>query len=568
MNKKRNIIQKWFFWISIGLIFLVIGLPVWAGETLYNGIVLPDVWPPKMEALTGEPMDVPYLKNPPEVIPIDVGRQLFVDDFLIEKTDLKRTWHQPRPFGKNPVLTYDRPWEYETPKSQIKLGRIGPAAIPFSDGVWFDPKDNLFKMWYMAGHLYSTAYAVSRDGIQWEKPVFDILPTTNIIYTHNRDSCTVWLDLEETDPAKRYKMFVFDKQPKRGLFLYYSGDGIHWGEPLARAGDCHDRTTVFYNPFRKKWIYSLKAMLPSKDDARIRIRRYVETSNPLQNLDWADADAPALWVGADKLDPKNPDRADTDPQLYNLDAVAYESLMMGLFTIWQGPSLGETGRPKYNQVFIGFSRDGFHWDRTCREPFIPAYGKPGTWNWGNVQSVGGCCLVVGDWLYFYHSGRGGSGRLGRENSYMECDASTGLAILRRDGFVSMDAGEEEGVLTTRPLSFAGKYLFVNVNAYKSKFQAEVLDRDGKAIEPFTRDNCISVKEDATCARIRWKGAEDLTSIAGKPVRLRFCLKNASLYSFWVSPEESGASFGYVAAGGPGFVTNRDTVGSTSFQKPR
>ncbi|MEP0842322.1 MAG: hypothetical protein HRF43_06385, partial [Phycisphaerae bacterium] len=68
-----------------------------AGPPLYNGIVLPDEWPPRIEKLTREPMAVPYLQNRPEVVPIDVGRQLFVDDFLIEKTDLRRTFHRPRP---------------------------------------------------------------------------------------------------------------------------------------------------------------------------------------------------------------------------------------------------------------------------------------------------------------------------------------------------------------------------------------------------------------------------------------------------------------------------------------
>ena len=53
-----------------------------AGETLYNGIVLPPVWPPKGEYKPGEPMPVPYLSNPPPVIDISNGRQLFVDNFL------------------------------------------------------------------------------------------------------------------------------------------------------------------------------------------------------------------------------------------------------------------------------------------------------------------------------------------------------------------------------------------------------------------------------------------------------------------------------------------------------
>jgi predicted neuraminidase len=56
-------------------------------EKLYNGIELPDVWPPRFrDPAPDEPMPVPYLrKPPPKVIPIDVGRQLFVDDFLIER---------------------------------------------------------------------------------------------------------------------------------------------------------------------------------------------------------------------------------------------------------------------------------------------------------------------------------------------------------------------------------------------------------------------------------------------------------------------------------------------------
>ena len=49
-------------------------------------------------------------------------------------------------------------------------------------------------------------------------------------------------------------------------------------------------------------------------------------------------------------------------------------------------------------------------------------------------------------------------------------------------------------------------------------------------------------------------------MAGKTVRFRFHLANGSLYSFWVSADESGASDGYVAAGGPGLAGSMDTVG--------
>ena len=92
------------------LIFTIASM-VSAGETLYNGIVLPDQWPLKNIELKREPMPVPYLKNPPAVISIDIGRQLFVDDFLIEKTTLQRIFHQPEYFEKNPLIKPDKPWE-------------------------------------------------------------------------------------------------------------------------------------------------------------------------------------------------------------------------------------------------------------------------------------------------------------------------------------------------------------------------------------------------------------------------------------------------------------------------
>src|SRR5262245_5678938 len=70
-----------------------------AGETLYNGIVLPDQWPPRLAdfptSVEKDPVTPPYLSSPPEVSVIDVGRQLFVDDFLISETTLKRTFHLP-----------------------------------------------------------------------------------------------------------------------------------------------------------------------------------------------------------------------------------------------------------------------------------------------------------------------------------------------------------------------------------------------------------------------------------------------------------------------------------------
>ena len=143
--------------------------------------------------------------------------------------------------------------------------------------------------------------------------------------------------------------------------------------------------------------------------------------------------------------------------------------------------------------------------------------------------------------------------------------STGLALLRRDGFASMDAGKEPGTLTTRPLGFQGGYLFVNADTEKGELRAEILDEKGEVIEPFTRARCVPIRADKTLQGVTWtKDAGEppglIRRLAGQPVRFRFYLTAGRLYAFWVSHAESGASHGYVAAGGPNFKGPTDTVG--------
>lgn len=134
----------------------------------------------------------------------------------------------------------------------------------------------------------------------------------------------------------------------------------------------------------------------------------------------------------------------------------------------------------------------------------------------------------------------------------------------RDGFASMDADRNGGTLTTRRVRFSGKRLFVNANVQGGELVAEVLDASGRVIAPFTRANCVPVTADATLAPVTWNGAADLAAVAGKPVRFRFYLESGSLYAFWVSEDASGASGGYIAAGGPGFSGPTDTVGAAAL----
>ena len=60
----------------------------------------------------------------------------------------------------------------------------------------------------MGGYCRSVSYATSKDGVSWDKPTLDVVRGTNIVLDVGRDSTLVWLDQQEKDPKKRYKMMV------------------------------------------------------------------------------------------------------------------------------------------------------------------------------------------------------------------------------------------------------------------------------------------------------------------------------------------------------------------------
>ena len=532
-----------------------------APEVLYNGITLGAPWPPRLRYPDEHPVTPPYLLNPPAVIPVDVGRQLFVDDFLIEETSLLRTWHRGEYYAGNPVLRPETAWELTDPAAERNKLKINPAAMPFSDGVFFDPRDRLFKMWYMAGYGVHTCLATSTDGIAWTRPSFDVVKGTNITSASRgrsnndpRDSSTVWIDPGDPDPRRRYKMSLwFDGT----LVLYVSPDGIHWNR-LGTTGPAFDRSTFFYNPFRKVWVFSLRGTHYPGGGINARSRLYWESSEFSATGKWDGYD-PVSWVRADSHDPTR--EGMTSPaELYNLDCVGYESLMLGLFSIWRGEY---DNREKINDITVGFSRNGFHWSRDDRTPFVTVSETPGSWNWANIQSAGGGCLIVGDKLHFYVSGRQGEPGTNRPGA-----CSTGLALLRRDGFASMDwrkedrrprlvprGGLEGGYLTTRRITFGGGHLFVNADV-AGELRVEVLDAGGLPIAPFTRENCRPVRGDSTRYAVSWSGGS-LGQLAGRPVKLRFWLEQGRLYAFWISRWPTGESGGATAAGGPEFASNFD-----------
>lgn len=189
------------------------------------------------------------------------------------------------------------------------------------------------------------------------------------------------------------------------------------------------------------------------------------------------------------------------------------------------------------EIFVGTSRDGYHWERLSRTPVIAADRDNNVWDSGNLQSVGNLFVEVGDELWLYYSGRpGGHGGAWANDRNRPSYAATGLAKLRKDGFFSIDAGDQPGVLTTRALHLPPGKLFVNLDAPGGELRVEVLDRDNRPLPGFTREDSQPLKGDGTRMQVRWAARDNLDKLTNQPVRVRFHLRQGSLYGFQVARE--------------------------------
>ena len=538
------------------------------GETLYNGIVLPSEWPPKIDVKNQSPLKAPYLerKNIPAVIPIDVGRQLFVDDFLIESTNgVVRAFPKPvKRFG-NPVM-----W----PESKAEMAALAPGCAMSGGAVWWDPTRLRFRMWYMSGFGGRISYAESIDGLHWMRPAVGPGGDNVILPQQVADTFSVCPDYASANPYANWRLCVSPGGTVTRSAEYVSVDGIAWtfAKQTGFEGDC---STLIHNPFRNKWIWSIRASW------RRRSRAYREHEDFIAGADWTtpkdlqifkkepvggpEGVPPCVpWLACDNADATCTVGGSVRPSaLYNVDAVPYESLMVGFFKIICGYDNGESakaGMPKTTSIHFAYSRDGFHYTRPDRTPAISGSGwGSGAWDSGYVGNISSCFVIKDERLWIYYVGARGNGTKNTQRGYangMHWNFCVGVAELRRDGFACMVA-DGRGELVTRPVKFSGCHLFVNADARFGSLAAEVLDADGKPIPGYSATDCHSlVRKDTTRHELTWTGG-DLSRFSGKPVRFRFIQEVASLYSFWVSKNPSGTSGGYLAAGGPGYKGLKD-----------
>ena len=249
--------------------------------------------------LSPAPVTPPYLVDPPAVIPIDVGRQLFVDDFLIEETSLTRTFHRAEYHPANPVLSPETQWEKYDEYAERTKTRSNPAAMVFSDGVFFDPADRLFKMWYMGGYDQNTCFAMSHDGIAW-----DSRARRRRRHQHRH----AWPPRFEHGLARsrraaigraRYKMA---RWYDHDLELLASPDGIHWRDD--RPDRRHRRSLdVLLQP-----VPPGLGLQPARRDRTAgglaTLSPVLGNAGSVRQRELADATSRCWWTGADSADPR------------------------------------------------------------------------------------------------------------------------------------------------------------------------------------------------------------------------------------------------------------------------
>jgi hypothetical protein len=460
-------------------------------------------------------LDVPA-QNP---VPIGSRRELFVDDFLVERLEgAALKLHQPVLAGL--ALPFDRPWE----------GAFSGYVTVLKDGP-------LFRLYYRgvptAGRDGSpsevTCCAESSDGITWRKPnlgLFEVHGTreNNVVlagqapFSHN---FAPFIDTRPDVPAsERFKALAGTSE--KGLFGFVSADGLSWRKlrdtPLVTKGAFDSQNVAFWSESEHCYVLYLRTWTGGE----FRGFRTVSRATSPDLLHWSEPEE--MQFG--NTPREHLYTSQTHP--YFRAPHIYLALPMRflpgrqVLTAEQARTLGlHSGYVSdcAETVFMS-SRGGTQYTRTFMEGFI----RPG--------------LDLGNW-----ASRAGLTALGvvptgpnelslyKQAHYAQPSAHLLRYTLRTDGFVSVNAPYSCGELWTRPLTFLGKELALNMSTSAAgNLRVELQDAAGKPLPGFSLADSDEIIGDDIERIVTWKGNPNLAKLAGTPLRLHYVMRDADLYS--------------------------------------
>lgn len=441
----------------------------------------------------------------PPVSHQDSERQLVLDERVIATRDsVELVQGEVAKHPGNPLFPADKPWENS-------LNNGYPNIV-------FDPAEERFQLWYKCVLADAEAiakldpprtvhnvgwlllYATSRDGVKWERPAlglhkFDGSAANNAV-TRDTPNVGVFRDTNPACPAdRRYKM-VFDTGLGK-IQVCFSADGIHWSDSIAteglgaRAGDTHNN--AFWDERLRKYVLLTRLVLGERLVAR------------------AESDDFIHWTPA-TVALRSSIAEGRERQTYCLPAFPYGAGYLGFVMMYN------VARDKSVDCELAWSPDAIHWRRPfAGQPFIPR-GAEGAYDSKCIYAQAGSPVLKDGKLHIYYGGDDDP-HIGWKRHCLPC-----LATLRPDGFAGYRA-REEGCVTTQPLLLSQREVRVSADAERGAVTVTALIGDDVIAES------DPLSGDISDAVVKWKAGASLERHVGRAVRLRFTLRNATLFSF-------------------------------------
>ncbi len=452
---------------------------------------------------------------------VDIGsrRELFVDRYLIDKVDGVRLMLQ-RPRREGPALQFvDRPWE----------GRLCGYCTVIRDG-------NDWRLYYRGrpdhgkdgDAIEVTCVAQSKDGISWVKPklgLFEVQGTreNNVIlagmspYSHN---FSPWIDKKPGVPdEERYKSLCGIHSG--GLALFVSGDGLRWnlkqkGVLKSKEFAFDSQACAFWSESESKYVCYFRSW---KDGMR-----WISRSTSDDCLKWTEL----VKMDYGETSPEHLYTNNTTP--YYRAPHIYIALAQRFFTKSALPSerVAELIPDKVHHGFCSdvallTTRGGNRYDRTFMESFIRPGPTARDWVSRNNTPAWGIVPSSDDERRMY---------IHRQAHVSQLTAHVVRYSLRMDGFASASAGFDGGELLTKPFTFSGKRLELNYETSAAgSIRMEIQNAAGHPLSGFTLEDSTELFGDEINRVYTWKDGTDVSSLMGKPIRLRFVIRDADLYSF-------------------------------------
>ena len=455
--------------------------------------------------------------------------ELFVDDYLIgSMTGVTLRLHPPTP--REIVQTYTEPWE----------GSGCGYQQAFRDG-------DIIRMYYisqdltddaatrMARHPCFVCYAESTDGIHWIKPklgLFDFggSKQNNIVWSAPVvDNFTVFKDPNPAcRPGEQYKAVGVGKD---GLLAHKSSDGLHWSllrpEPIITKGAFDTQNIVFWDAERGQYWAYIRGFHDGLRDIRVATSTDFLTWTEPELLRYEDSPdeqlytnqvepyfrAPQIFVGF----PTRYVERGWEPSFEHLPDVTHRKGRMKFSPRY--------GTAVTDGLFMS-SRDGRLFRRWGEAIIRPGVERKHNWVYGDgYQSYGLLETPAADPLAPPELSA-----YAPENYWKE-SVCLRRYTFRMDGFVSLNAPLKGGEMVTKPLTFAGKQLLLNfATSAAGSVKVELQDAAGQPLPGHALADCDDVFGDAIERPVSWKGSPDVSALAGKPVRLRFVMKDADVWA--------------------------------------